>query len=114
MVSSVSYSADIGSYGRWCGPFNTGTSRNNPAPIDKLDEACMEHDLDIKHYGYHRCQADGRLMHVALMFDDSTVASSLPHGERGIYAESLFTSFQIKPCQCERKVCYPCVCRTIV
>lgn len=105
--------ADLDAYGNWCGSFNTGRGWNDPPPIDGLDHACMEHDLDIKKHRYHRCYADGKLMRKALPYADFRVGNYPDRTRRGTYAANLYTVFQVKPCQCEKKVCHPCRCRTV-
>lgn len=46
-------------WGNWCGP---GYGGENGGPVDRLDTACMHHDLCYEAQGYFSCDCDQKLI----------------------------------------------------
>ena len=70
-------------HGNYCGPGNKGS---HPAPVDRLDAACMHHDACVRDFELPACGCNERLAKEAM-----EVATD-PHASADERAAATFTS----------------------
>jgi len=87
----------VADYGNWCGYSNTHEDRTYPCK-DGVDCVCRRHDLCLRDNRYHRCGCDYHFIKDLL-----TASCSNPHCEA--YRVAAIGVFQMKPCECRKRVC---------
>ena len=81
-------------YGNWCGPDHPKYSSNPPDPIDKLDAACMKHDICYTQKGNLSCECDKTLNEEL----KQNIKASTYTRQQANYAKNIHRYFSASPC----------------